>query len=107
MIDFNTATMGEVIRRSCLMHPTLFAEAMQHARDVHLGFARVTRDSVAYRTASDMTRDLDNMIQKALRASGAIDPAEMTDGQRIQVFAIAARLQSVSPALQADIAARG
>ena len=44
MIDLNTANMGDVIARSCAMHPTLYADAMRNARAVHTGFMNVTRD---------------------------------------------------------------
>jgi hypothetical protein len=105
VIDLNTATMGDVIARSCAMHPTLFADAMRNARAVHTGFMHVTRDHAAFRAAQGMAKHLDAM-EKALRRNGSIDPASLEMGARVQAFAIAARLQCIPRNVQDDITAR-
>ena len=105
MIDLNTANMGDVIARSCAMHPTLFADAMRSTRAVHTGFMNVTRDFAAFRAAQGMAKSLDEM-EKALRRTGAIDPASLEFGAKVQAFSIAARLQCIPSSVQTDITAR-
>jgi hypothetical protein len=105
MFDPSTATMGDVITRSCEMHPSLFSDAMRSARDVHAGYMRITRDHAAFRIARDMARQLDAMA-KALRTEGTLDPASLEFGARVQAFHIAARLQCIPPSVANDIAGR-
>ena len=105
MIDLDIATIGDVIARSCAMHPTLFADAMRNTRAVHTGFMNVTRDFDAFRAAQGMAKSLDAM-EKALRRTGRIDAASLEMGARVQAFAIAARLQCIPSSVQADITAR-
>jgi hypothetical protein len=88
-----------------LMHPTLFADAMRNARSIHTGFVHQTRDWQAMRSAQSMAKSLDAM-ENLLRRTGRIDPRKLEFGAKIQAFSIAARLQCVSPDLQADIASR-
>jgi hypothetical protein len=83
-------TMTEVIARSIMLHPTLFADACAHVAGIHRGFVQVTHDRVASRIASDMAAKLTGFA-RALRDGTATVPDVF--GLQVMTFSIASRLQ--------------
>jgi hypothetical protein len=110
-IDYNTCSMDDVIRRSILLHPLLFASAMRDVSRIHQHAAGTLsyRDTEAKRIAIRMCDDacnVANAIDGIDHAGIGTDPAGWSFSARIMAFSAAARLNCLSFANAQYIAAR-
>lgn len=105
-IDYNRCGMDDVIRRSLLLHPSLLADRMRDVARIHHAAACTFsgRDTEGGRIARQM-QDTANDVANEITLDIA-DPATWTFGARVMTFSAAARLQCLTPALTAGIAAR-
>jgi hypothetical protein len=103
-IDFNTATMADVIERSITCHPSLLADSMRAVAKIHRDYVGQTHDRDAKASAGRMAQN----AEFAARMIEANAPDELVKvfSAKIQTFEQACRLQLVPRATVADIAAR-
>jgi hypothetical protein len=103
-IDFNTCTMADVIARSLLLHPSLFAETLERVARTHREASYSLRfDSKAADIAARMARECEFMADDISTGRG-LNSLEF--GETIQAFGVACKLQCISPGLGQEIAAR-
>jgi aminoglycoside N3'-acetyltransferase len=104
-INFATCTLEDVIERSATCHPGLFADTLREQARTHISaYSSIAAyDRHAGNVAANMASDCNTMAER-LASDG--DIGELTFGQRIIAFGIAARLQCVPHAAQRDIARR-
>jgi hypothetical protein len=103
-IDFLTCSAVDVIKRSIVCHPSLFADKIAAARDMHAAYSRETTNQQAAASARAMSGDCAGII-----AAIAEENAEriVSDTSRLVIaFQAAADLQLVPRACRADILAR-
>ncbi len=103
-IDFMTCGADDVIRRSVICHPSLLADQLRERAKGHTAAyaSMLTRDEYAAKIARGMADDC-NTIATRLANGGT---GEMTFGQRVIVFSLAARLQCLPHAVAQDILTR-
>lgn len=109
-LDLNTCTVGDVIYRSLICHPTLLREAIETARDAHRAAAATMIDGKACHIADrlvvkciSLLRTIDDMLDGQLDARLVVDNDFY---ERIIAFTAAYRLQAISPAIAREILAR-
>ena len=106
-LDLAKATATDIIVRSTICHPTLFSDQLRAVAAVHRRSANEICDWQARETAARMAQDCETMAQWAeagwLRMQSGIDLGEITIGQRVQAFTVAARLQLIPHAAAAEI----
>jgi hypothetical protein len=103
-IDFTTCTPADVIERSYILHPSLFAEALRDAAQVHIDFCNVTANPQAKQAARKMAWSLCDMAREIDRG---LFSAEILDCTRtVQALHVAAKLQCLPRHLVSDIAGR-
>jgi hypothetical protein len=103
-IDFMTCTADDVIARSAICHPSLFADTLREQGRTHIGAyaAMAQRDKYGANVAAGMASDCNTV------ADWIADErrSDLTFGQRVIAFAAAARLQCLSHAVAQDIVSR-
>lgn len=104
-IDFLTATPREVIARSMLMHPALFAEVMRSMARLHGTYAANTHSSEAARIANDCQSACACVAH--LIDENSIDGIMLHISRWVPALDTALKLQIVPRSVWADIAARG
>jgi hypothetical protein len=92
--DATGAIMNEVIARSILLHPSLFADACDRVARIHWRFVLHTHDKPARKAAAGMAAKLMHYAT-LLRAGETALPG--TFGLQIMVFDVACRLQGLNP----------
>jgi len=109
-LDLAKATAADIILRSAICHPTLFRDQLRAVAAVHRRSANEMRDRQARETATRMAQDCETMAQFAaagwLHMQRGLDLGEMTFGQRVQAFSVAAKLQLIPPSAATDIIGR-
>lgn len=106
MIDYMKATMGDVIARSYAMHPSLLADCLSDAADIHRNAATAMRfDRTAARIAGEMAATADSVV--LLINEGQMDAYKLNFSARIMAFGCAAKLLLVPLTVAHDIAKRG
>ena len=95
-LDLGKATAADIILRSAVCHPTLFRDQLRAVAAVHRRSAGEMRDRQARETASRMAQDCETIALFAeagwLHMQRGLDLGEITFGQRIQAFSVAAKL---------------
>jgi hypothetical protein len=104
-IDFLTCTMRDVITRSAVCHPSLFAESMRSAAKVHAEYAVVTHNATVARIARRMSVSLNSMARDL--TLDRFDANVLDLGEVIQAFGIAAKLNLVPRSCRDGIVSRG
>ena len=109
-LDLAKATATDVILRSAICHPTLFGDQLRAVAGVHRRSANEMRDRQARETATRMAQDCETMAQFAeagwLHMQRGLDLGDITFGQRIHAFTVAAKLQLIPPSVATDIIGR-
>ena len=103
-MSYATCTMNDVIAKSYLMHPSLFADTLQAAANVHGDYAGRTYSKQASTIASGMCHDAASV--KRMINKGTLDPEALTFSQRIIAFHEAWKLQCITHGVAKDIVAR-
>lgn len=103
-IDFMTCSATDVIARSAICHPSLFADTLREQARTHISAysAIAARDKYAANVAAGMASDC-NTVAEWIAAERR---SELTYGQRIIAFSAAARLQCLPYAVAQDILSR-
>jgi hypothetical protein len=106
-IDFSTASVRDVIRRSMICHPTVLAEALESSATTDQNYER----GLTFRRDAETKAAVIRRYTAALDAAvcvrvGKLDELCEDFSAMIQAFACACRLQLVPHATQQDIAAR-
>lgn len=97
MLDYQTATMADVVLRSLQMHPSWLADAMEHAAKVHSEAARVmVADKTASNIAVGMACDAQTVVHM-IRQGDLCDAttariSELSFSRQIMLFGAAAKL---------------
>ena len=109
-LDLAKATAADIILRSAICHPTLFGDQLRAVAAVHRRSANEVCDLQARETATRMAQDCETMAQFAeagwLHFQRGLDLGDITFGQRIQAFSVAAKLQLIPPSTATDIIGR-
>jgi hypothetical protein len=103
-IDFNTATMGDVIRRSMVCHPSVLMDAMRVVARNHERYAIITHNKGAKVSAARMGKDARYAIRMVDQQD--VDALVANFSAKIQTFEQACRLQLVPHGTRAIIATR-
>jgi len=111
-MDYQTATMADVILRSLQTHPSCLADAMEHAARTHAEAARVmVADKMASNAALGMACDAQsvvNMIQQGDLCDATVARIRrLSFGRQIMLFGAAAKLLCLPHHLVRAIADRG
>jgi plasmid maintenance system antidote protein VapI len=109
-LDLAKATAKDIILRSAICHPSLFRDQLRAVAAIHRRSANEMCDGRARETVTRMAQNCEAMAQWAeagwLHMQRGLDLGEITLGQRIQAFSIAAKLQLIPPSAAADIIGR-
>ena len=109
-LDLARATATDIIVRSTICHPTLFRDQLRAVAAIHRRSANEMCDGRARETAIRMAQNCETMAQWAeagwLQMQRGLDLGEITFGQRIQAFTIAAKLQLIPHSTATDIIGR-
>ena len=109
-LDLAKATATDIIVRSTICHPTLFRDQLRAVAAIHRRSANEMCEGRARETATRMAQNCEAMAQFAeagwLNMQRGLDLGEITFGQRIQAFTIAAKLQLIPPSTATDIIGR-
>jgi aminopeptidase-like protein len=109
-LDLAKATAADIILRSAVCHPTLFRDHLRGVAAVHRRSAREMCDRQARETAARMAQDCETMAQFAeagwLHMQRGLDLGDITFGQRIQAFTVAAKLQLIPHSAATEIVSR-
>lgn len=97
-------TMADVIRRSIVCHPGLFAEVLQKVAKTHGDYALTTHNKLAAQSASSMEAATLFAIECIERADGADLCRNFS--ARIIAFGAASKLQCLPQHMQTEIAER-
>jgi hypothetical protein len=103
-IDFNTCTATDVIQRSYVCHPTLFAEHMREAARIHNAYAYSMGARAPRQIAHNMASALRDMATAIERQE--FSPESLDLSKRVQALHIACKLQCVPYAVQRDLIER-
>lgn len=103
-IDFNTATMADVIKRSMVCHPSMLVEAMMGCVSLHARYSRETSDRMAAQSAYKMADACRHALVCIERDDA--DALLSNFSAKIQTFEQACRLQLVPHGTRAIIATR-
>ena len=103
MINFMTCSADDVIARSVVCHPSLLAEGMRERAKAHIDahLAMMPRD--AAKVAQGMADDC-YLISHRLEDGEGL--GQLTFGQKIMLYSLAAKLQCLSHSLAQDILSR-
>jgi hypothetical protein len=103
-IDFTACTPADVIERSYSMHPSLFAEALRDAAQVHFDFCNVTTSPAAEQIARKMAWNLRDMARDIDR--GLFSAETLDCSKTVYALHVAGKLQCLSRTCISEIAAR-
>jgi hypothetical protein len=100
-IDFTTCSANDVIRRSVVCHPSLYAENMRNVAHVHAQAAMACEhDTVAAKVAGRLAQEC-RQIAERIEAGDEVICATLSE--TIPAFNVAARLNCISHAVAKDI----
>ena len=102
-INFNTCSADDVIERSVICHPSLLADQLREQAKGHVDAATMSRDAYAAIVVQGMADDCCTVADR-LTNDGKVD--DLTFGQKIIVYSLAARLQGLSHSLAQSIMTR-
>jgi len=103
-IDFMTCSADDVIRRSIVCHPSLYAENLRNVAHIHAQAAMACEhDTTAAKIASRLAREC-RTIAEHIEAGDEVIASGTSE--TIQAFSVAARLQLIPHATAKDIIAR-
>lgn len=109
-LDLAKATAADIILRSAICHPTLFRDQLRTVAAIHRRSANEMCDRQVRETVAKMAQDCETMAQFAeagwLHMRRGLDLGDITFGQRVQAFSVAAKLQLIPPSTATDIIGR-
>jgi hypothetical protein len=97
--------MEDVINRSIICHPTLFAADMRNTARIHDAHAVQTQDRRSANIARGMASQLRAMATMIERTD-SLEPGELTFGAKIMAFNVACGLQLIPRHTRTAIAVR-
>ena len=104
-INFMTCSADDVIARSVTCHPSLLAEGMRQRAKAHIDahLAMLPRDAYAAKVAQGMADDC-YLISHRLEDGKGL--GQLTFGQKIMLYSLAAKLQCLTHSQAQDILSR-
>lgn len=102
-LDFQTATMKDIIARSIAMHPSLLVDSMVEISNIHRQYGQLSTGPTAT-SARNMAIACEEAID--FIEDGDLDALCANFSAYIQTFEQACRLQCITPATKREIAER-
>ena len=104
-MDYLRASMMDVIRRSAVLHPSLYVEVLDKVAKRHRDYAGQVR-ALAPTVSAAAMKMADDAADVALLVELESMPKRLTLSARVIAFHEAAKLQCLSPEIVRDIARR-
>ncbi|MCW2317090.1 hypothetical protein M2322_002644 [Rhodoblastus acidophilus] len=108
-IDFSKCSAVEVIQRSWVCHPSLFADGLKNAANIHGHYATTCHNAEASRIAEDCAKQCRvalTTLEDYPSGEGAAALKRGPLGPFVQAFHVACDLQCVPRHLRGDIIGR-